>query len=736
MFAARRRASRRTGVKQIHLGDLMIPACGRRALQIIVLALALAQCAAWVSAEQLDPSAATPPVAAKRPKTFTVHGDTRVDNYFWLREKQNPEVISYLEAENAYTSAVMKRTEHLQEKLYQEMLGRIKQTDLAVPYRLGGWWYYTRTEKGKQYPIHCRKRGNLDAQEEVLLDLNELAAGKKFLHVGVTKVSDDGNWLAYTSDVTGFREYTLHVKDLASGKDLPDRASRVSGFFSVEWTADNATLFYVTEDAAKRPYRLYRHSLGAANDELVFEEKDELFRLAIHRSRDKKYLFARSQSSVTTEERYLASERPTAAWQTILPREQGHEYYADQRDGLFYIRTNKGAENFRLVTAPVAEPRPARWKELIAHRPDALLQNVALFARHAVLTEWESGLPKALVLDFARNKQHSIELREPAYAVQPDLNPEYDTNLFRYHYQSFVTPDSVYDYDMDAHRAKLLKRPEVLGGYDPSRYESERVTATASDGARIPVTLVYRKGLRRDGKAPLLLYGYGAYGASQPVTFQSQRLSLLDRGVVYALVHIRGGSEMGRAWHDQGKMMHKRNTFTDFIAAAEHLIAERYTSKDRLAIMGGSAGGLLIGAVLNLRPDLCRAAVLLVPFVDVINTMLDASLPLTVQEYLEWGNPNVAKEYEYMKSYCPYTNIAARDYPAILVMTSLNDSQVMYWEPAKYVAKMRATKADKNVLLLRTRMTGGHGGASGRYDALRDQAFVFAFLLNEFGIPE
>jgi oligopeptidase B len=710
---------------------------GRRASAGVFFFLVLTLLPLWAGAGgQLDPSVASPPVAKKIPKTFTIHGDTRVDDYFWLRDKKSPEVTAYLEAENAYTAAVMKKTEPFQEKLYQEMLSRIKQTDLAVPYRLGGWWYYTRTEKGKQYPIHCRKRGSLDAKEEVLLDLNEMAVGQKFLHVGVVKVSDDGNRLAYTVDVTGFREYTLHVKDLATGKVLPDRVSRVSGFFAVEWAADNATLFYVTEDAAKRPYRLYRHTLGTPKDDLIFEEKDELYRLAVRRSRDRKFLFAQSRSSVTTEERYLGSDRPQAAWQVIQPRQADHEYYTDHRDGLFYIRTNKGAKNFRLVTAPVTDPRPARWKERIAHRPDVLLQNVALFSRHAVLTEWERGLPQARVLDLATGMQHTIAFREPAYSVQPDVNPEFDTHVFRYRYQSFVTPESVYDYDMNARTAKLLKRTEVLGGFDPSQYTSERIFATAPDGVRVPISLVYRKGLRRDAKAPLLLYGYGAYGASQPVAFQSQRLSLLDRGVVYGLAHIRGGSEMGRAWHDQGKMMHKRNTFTDFIAAAEHLIAERYTSKDRLAIMGGSAGGLLIGAVLNLRPDLCHAAVLLVPFVDVLNTMLDASLPLTLQEYLEWGNPNVAQEYAYMKTYCPYTNLAARNYPAMLVMTSLNDSQVMYWEPAKYVAKMRATRTDKNVLLLRTRMTGGHGGASGRYDALRDQAFVFAFLLNELGIPE
>jgi oligopeptidase B len=608
----------------------------------------------------IDPAAAMPPTAKKVPQVSTIHGDTRVDDYHWLRDKKNPEVIRHLEAENAYTEAVMQKTKPFQEKLYQEILGRIKQTDLAVPYRMGGWWYYTRTEQGKQYPIHCRKREKLDAREDVLLDLNELAKGRKFLGIADFKVSDDGNWLAYTMDVSGFRQFTLHIKDLRTGEALPDMVEHVAGMRSVQWASDNKTLFYVAEDAAKRPYRLFRHVLGAAKDDLVYEEKDELFRLLLHHSKDKKYLFALSQSSTTTEERYLPADQPQATWRVILAREPEHEYHADHRDGLFYIRTNKGAKNFRLVTVAVADPRPENWKEMIAHRPEVLVQNLALFARHAVVTEWEGGLPRERILNIATGEQHAISFPEPTYSLQPDLNPEYDTNLYRYRYQSFVTPESVYEYDMDARSSKLLKRTEVLGGFDPTRYTSERIFATAPDGTRIPVSIVYRKGLKRDGKAPALLYGYGAYGASIPDGFQSQRLSLLDRGVVYAVAHIRGGSEMGRSWHDGGKMMHKRNTFTDFIAAAEHLVAEGYTSKDRLSIMGGSAGGLLIGAVLNMRPDLCRAAVLMVPFVDVINTMLDPSLPLTVQEYLEWGNPNIKKEYDYLKTYCPYTNLGPK----------------------------------------------------------------------------
>jgi oligopeptidase B len=680
---------------------------------------------------QVDPNGAAPPVAKRIPRTFTLHGDTLVDNYFWLREKSNPEVIRYLEAENAYTNAVMKPTERFQENLYKEMLARIKETDLSVPYRLGNYWYYTRTEQGQQYAIHCRKRGSLEAKEEVTLDLNEHAKGQKFLSLGLFTISDDGNLLAYTTDVSGFREYTLSVKDLRTGALLPDRIAKVR---AAVWAADNQTVLYVTEDAAKRPYRLYRHVLGSSKDELVYEEKDELYRLAVRRSRDKAYLFAVSASSTTTEVRALPSDRPTAAWRVLLPRQADHEYHVDHRDGLFYLRTNKDAKNFRLVTAPVADSRPENWKEVIGHRAEVLLENVELFANHCVVAEREGGLPRRRVLDLRTGNAHALAFPEPVYAVFGEANPEFQTTVFRFGYQSLVTPRSVFDYDMDSRKRTLLKQTEVLGGYDAARYTSERIFATAPDGTRIPVSLVYRKDVRRDGTSPLLLYGYGSYGSSLPITFSSHRLSLLDRGVVYALAHIRGGKEMGQAWHDQGKMLSKRNTFTDFIAAAEHLIAQRYTSKERLVIEGGSAGGLLIGAVVNLRPDLCKTAVLNVPFVDVINTMLDPSLPLTVQEYLEWGNPNVKQDYDYIKTYCPYTNLATKDYPAMLVRTALNDSQVMYWEPAKYVAKLRATKTDENVLLLKTNMAAGHGGASGRYDALRETAFTYAFILNQLGI--
>lgn len=680
------------------------------------------------SAAQLDLGSARPPVAKVVPRTTTIHGEVLVDNYFWLREKTNKEVIAYLEAENAYTAAIVKPTEGLQEALYREMLGRIEETDQSAPYRKGDWWYYTRTEKGNQYAIHCRKRGEPDGKEEIILDLNELARDQKFLGLGVFVLNDNQDLLAYSMDVTGFREYTLHVKDLRTGKLLVDRIPKAN---SVAWAADGKSIFYVTEDAAKRPHRLFRHILGGVEDELVYEEKDELFRLSVSRSRDRAYLFATSRSSTTSEVRYLPSDRPTEAFRVVLPRENDHRYYVSHRDGKFYIRTNKDAKNYKLVVAPLANPQPKNWKEVIPHRSKVLLEDVDLFANHCVAAEWEDGLTHRQVIDLRTGQGHRLPFPDPVYSVTSDVNPEFNTSVFRYRYQSLNMPESVFAYNMEKQQSQLLKRTAVRGDFDPAGYISERIFATATDGTRIPISLVYKKGAQRDGKSPLLLYGYGAYGNSLAITFTTQRLALLDRGVVYAMAHIRGGREMGEVWHDQGKLLNKRNTFTDFIAAADHLVAQKYTSQGRLAIQGGSAGGLLIAAVLNLRPDLCKAAVLHVPFVDAVNTMLDASLPLTVQEYLEWGNPNVKQDYDYIKSYCPYTNLAARNYPAMLVTTSLNDSQVMYWEPAKYVAKLRSQKTDSNVLLLKTNMAAGHAGASGRYDALKETAFVYAFLMTQ-----
>ncbi len=686
-----------------------------------------------------------PPMAKKVTHVEAVHGEKLVDDYFWLRDRKNPEVKAYLESENAYADAFMKPTEGLQAKLYEEMLGRIKETDLSVPFRQGAYLYYSRTEKGKQYPIYCRKKAgepgrpqgappdSLEAAEEVMLDVNEMAGGQRFMAVSDLEVSDDGNLLAYTNDNVGFREYRLHVKDLSTGREFPETVEKVS---SVAWAADGKTLFYTVDDPAKRPYRLYRHTLGTdpKTDTLVYEERDEMYRVNVHRSRSRKVLFLVSGSHTADEWRFLPADEPAGSFILISPREKDHEYAVDHRGGLFYIRTNKGCRNFRVVTAPEGSPGQENWKELLPCRPAVMVSGLNLFAGHAAVLEREDGLPRIRVIDLATNAEHRVDFPEPVYAVGPQNNAEFDTRLFRFGYQSFTTPPSVYDYDMATKERKLLKRTEVLGGYEPDRYQSERRFATAKDGTKIPISLVYRKGFVADGKAPLWLNGYGSYGAPSFATFNSSRFSLLDRGFVFAIAHIRGGGEMGKPWHDAGKMMSKKNTFTDFIAVAEKLVADKYTSKDRLVIEGGSAGGLLMGAVTNMRPDLPRIVVTRVPFVDVINTMLDESLPLTVGEFEEWGNPKKKEEYDYIKSYSPYDNLAAKAYPTILVKTSFDDSQVMYWEPAKYVAKLRSLKTDKNPLVFKINMAGGHGGSSGRYDRLKELAFDYAFVLTQLGL--
>lgn len=701
--------------------------------RLLAPSLALFACFA-VNAMAQDKANNTPapPAAKKIPKSLTANGETRVDDYFWLREKSNPEVISYLEAENAYTAAYMRPTEAFQQKLYGEMLGRIKQTDLSVPYKLGDYLYYTRTEEGKQYPIFCRKRIDPNAKEEITLDVNELAKGLKFMAVGAYSVSDDGNLLAYTTDSTGYRQYTLHVKDLRTGRLLPEKIERVD---NVAWARDNKTIFYVTEDpVTKRSDKFFRHAVGADSSLLLYEEKDELYDIGAHRTRDRAFICVTSESKTTTEVRCIAADRPADAPRLILPRENDHKYFVEHGGDLFYIRTNKGGKNYRLVTAPVSDPSVKNWKEIVPHRAGVKLDDVDLFAEHLVLSERERGLQKLRVIGLNDNKSDEISFPDPAYTVVLEANPEFNTRTLRFRYQSLTTPNSVFDYDMTTHRRVLLKRTEVLGGYDPANYTSERVFATSSDGMQIPISLVYRKGLKRDGKSPMLLYGYGSYGVSIDPTFSSNRLSLLDRGVTYAIAHIRGGGELGEDWREQGRMMRKKNTFTDFIACAEYLIKEKYTSSDRLAIQGGSAGGLLMGAVVNMRPDLFKVVLAQVPFVDVVNTMLDASLPLTTGEYLEWGNPNEKAAYDYIKSYSPYDNVTAKAYPTMLVRVSLNDSQVPYWEGTKFVARLRAVKTDQNPLLLKVNMGAGHGGASGRYDALHDVAFDYAFILRQFGI--
>ena len=699
-----------------------------------ILMAALAGSTPMLAANNVT-EASKPPMAKKIAKTDVLHGEKLVDDYFWMRDRKNPEVKAYLETENAYAEAYMKPTEAFQAKLYQELLGRIKETDLSVPYRRGEYFYYSRTEKGKQYPIFCRKKGSVEAPEQVMLDLNDMARGERFMSVAELEVSDDGNLLAYTTDNIGFREYKLHVKDLSTGKDFPESVEKVS---SAAWAADNKTLFYTVDDHAKRPYRLYRHTLGAdpKTDVLVYEEKDEMYRVNVHRSRSRKVLFLVSGSHTADEWRYLPADTPAASFTVISPREKEHEYAVDHRGELFYIRTNKGCRNFRVMTASVAGLGQESWKELVPCRPAVMVSGLDVFANHAVVLEREDGLPRIRVIDLATKAEHRVEFAEPVYAVGPQANEEFDTRLFRFGYQSFTTPQSVFDYDMASRERKLLKRTEVLGGYDPERYQSERRYATAKDGTKIPISIVYRKGFVANGKAPLWLNGYGSYGAPSFATFNSNRFSLLDRGFVFAIAHLRGGGEMGKPWHDAGKMMSKKNTFTDFIAVAEQLIADKYTSKDRLVIEGGSAGGLLMGAVANMRPDLFKIVVTRVPFVDVINTMLDESLPLTVGEFEEWGNPKKKEEYEYIKTYSPYDNLAAKAYPTMLVKTSFDDSQVMYWEPAKYVAKLRSLKTDKNPLVFKINMAGGHGGSSGRYDRLKELAFDYAFVFRELNIAD
>ena len=747
-------------------------------MKILAGALLLALAVPSAASGQMRDAAArpSPPVAERRPHVQVVHGERREDDYFWLREKSNPAVRAYLEAENEYARHVLAPAEALQDSLYREMLARIQETDLSVPYKDGDWYYNSRTEEGKQYPIYFRSRAPTgpgsglaaagDAPREpavqrlprqavgaeaapagaeaavpsdpaapaaVTVDLNALAVGLEFMALGVYEVSDDGNLLAYSTDSTGFREYTLRVKDLRTGELLPDRIERVN---TAAWAADGRTLFYTTEDQAKRPYRLYRHALGSAADELVYEEKDELFRVYVWRTRSDALLVLQSASLTTSEARILVAGEPAGAWRLVAPRQHGREYDVDHHGERLWIRVNDRGRNFRLVSAPLADPWESNWREELPHREDVMLERMDFFASHVVLHEREAGLQQLRVRDLRTGEVHRVAFPEAAYDISPSRNEEWDTARFRYAYQSLVTPLSIYDYDMRARSSTLLKRTPVLGGYDPERYLVERLHAVARDGVRIPISLVRREDVPPDGSAPLLLWGYGAYGYPYPVTFSSERLSLLDRGGIIALAHVRGGGEMGKRWHDAGRLTRKMNTFTDFIAVAEFLVERGYADPDRLVIGGGSAGGLLMGAVTNLRPDLFRAVVSYVPFVDVINTMLDASLPLTVTEYEEWGNPNEKEAYDYIRRYCPYTNVAPKPYPAMLVRTSFHDSQVMYWEPAKYVAKLRAVKRDENPLLLLTEMGAGQGGPWGRYDRLRELALDYAFVLWQMELVE
>ena len=688
-----------------------------------------------ISMQAQNSGTTAPPVAPQVDHRETRHGAVVVDPYYWLREKSSPKVTEYLEKENAYTAEMTKGTQPFADALYTEMLARIQQTDLSVPARRGGYLYYSRTQEGKQYPIQCRRKGTMDAPEEVLLDLNELGKGRKFIGLGAMVLSDDQNLMAYTLDLTGFRQYGLQVKDLRTGATLSDTMERVT---SMAWAADQKTLFLTTEDAVtKRSDKLWRHVLGAAKSELLFEEKDELYDIEVGKTRDKKYLVLQSESKDTSEARILPANKADGAFTVFLPREKKHRYYVDHREGTFYIRTNQSGINFAVMTAPEANPARKNWKVFLPHHDDVRIEDLDLFQDFAVAVEKTQALTRLRLHNFHDGTWKAIEFPEPVYAVSPGGTPDFDSKTYRYNYQSLITPSSIFDYDTKTGKSALLKQQEVLGGYDPKQYASERLWATARDGVKVPVSIVYKKGFARDGKGPLFLYGYGSYGLGIAPTFSSQRLSLLDRGMAYAIAHIRGGDEMGEKWREDGMLMKKKNTFFDFIDCAEFLIGEKWTSKDRLVIEGGSAGGLLMGAVVNLRPDLFRAVHSAVPFVDVMNTMMDATLPLTVGEYLEWGNPNEKAAYDYMKTYSPYDNLEKRAYPAMLVTTSFNDSQVMYWEPAKYVARMRTMKTDSHQLLMKIKMEpAGHGGASGRYDRLKDQSFEYAWMLGQVGITK
>jgi oligopeptidase B len=683
------------------------------------------------------PPVPSPPTAPIEPMQLENHGHARVDNYYWLNDREDPAVIDYLNAENEYTDAMTAHTNELQETLFEEIKGRIKQTDMSVPFKFDDYFYYTRYEDGKEYPIHCRKKGSLEGAEEVMLDVNEMAEGHEFYSVGRRAVSYGQDLLAYSVDTVGRRKYSIHFKNLTTGEILGDVISDVTG--NMAWANDNKTLFYSKQDPnTLRPYQIYRHVVGTdmEKDELVYEEPDETYYTFVAKTKSKKYVFIVSGHTLRTEYRYLDADKPTESFRVFLPREGKHEYQLDHYGDDFYIRTNLDAKNFRLMKTPVLKTAKENWTEVIPHRTDVLLEGFEIFTDHLVLEERKDGLIQMRVRPWSGTEEHYLDFGEPAYLAYITDNYNFDTPIVRYSYTSMTTPRSVYDYNMVTREKVLLKQQEVLGGFDSANYQTERLWATAKDGVRVPVSLVYRKGTRKDGSNPLLLYGYGSYGYSMDAAFGAYRVSLLDRGFVYAIAHVRGGEELGRQWYEDGKLLKKKNTFTDFIACAEYLVEEKFTNPDKLFAMGESAGGLLVGAVFNMRPDLFKGIIAGVPFVDVVTTMLDESIPLTTGEYDEWGDPNERQYYDYMLSYSPYDNVEAKAYTNMLVNTSLHDSQVQYWEPAKWVAKLRAMKTGDHRLLLRTKMEAGHGGVSGRYKRYKEAAFLYAFLLDLAGVSE
>lgn len=677
-----------------------------------------------------------PPVVKKKVKTTKIHGRTREDAYHWLRDRsdnKNPEIIKHLENENAYTEAMMKPYKKLTESLYKEMIERLKQNDLSVPYKYGNYWYYTKTIEGKQYPVYLRSKSKDGKNPETLLDQNKLAKDYKFFAVRSLRVSNDENMLAYLIDTTGYRQYVLQIKDLRTGKILPNKIERVT---TLNWANDDNTLFVTTENKiSKRSDQFWRHDVSSNKSVLLYEETDVLFNIYARRTRDKKIIFLNSTAATMDEYFYIPADKPMSELEMVLPREKGHEYSVDHYEGNFYIKTNKNAENYRVVKAPISDPREKNWVDIIEHNIDVRISNISFFKSYAVVSERENGLEYIRAINMKNGESNRIETPESVYTMGTSYgNAEFNTTKVRYYYSSMITPRSILEYDLNTRKSKLLKQQEVLGGYDKTKYETSRVWAEARDGVKVPVSIVMKKGIKLDGKAPLLLYAYGSYGYSMTPNFSLPRLSLLDRGMIYAIAHIRGGSELGEKWRQDGRMFKKLNTFYDFIDSAKWLIKHEYTSSDRLVIQGASAGGLLMGGVVNMSPETFKSAIIQVPFVDVINTMLDETLPLTTQEWIEWGNPNEKKAFDYMMKYSPYDNVKVQNYPNMLVEISLNDSQVPYWEGAKFTAKVREMKTDNNVVLLKANMGGGHGGSSGRYDRYKEIAFSYAYALSQVGI--
>jgi oligopeptidase B len=676
-----------------------------------------------------------PPIAKKVNKELSIHGDTRIDPYYWLNKREDPEVIAYLEAENAYKDANLAHTKDFQNQLFEEIKGRIKQDDQSVPYKENGYFYITRYEKGQEYPIYSRRKETLEATDEILLNVNELAKPYDYYDVSGLSVSPNNKLLAYGEDTVSRRIYTIRFKNLETGEMLEDKIPNVTG--GAVWANDNKTLFYTVKDEALRPYKVFKHVLGTpvSEDVEIFHEEDATFLAFAYKSKSKKYIVIGSYARLTNEYRVLDANNPDGEFRVIQERIIGLEYSVAHFEDKFYIRTNWDAQNFKIMMTDEFKTSRENWEEVIPHRPDVLIEDMDVFKDFLVLSERVKGITQIKIRPWS-GEEHYIDFGEDAFMAYVSVNPDFDTSLLRVAYNSMTTPNSTFDYDTSKRSLKLLKQQEVIGDFDSANYRTERLYATARDGVQVPISIVYHKDFKRDGQAPLLMYGYGSYGSSMEPYFSSVRLSLLDRGFAYAIIHVRGGEELGRNWYDTGKLLNKKNTFYDFIDCAEFLLSQNYTSSDKLFAMGGSAGGLLMGAIVNMRPDLWKGIVSAVPFVDVVTTMLDDSIPLTTGEYDEWGNPNEEKYYHYIKSYSPYDNIESKDYPSMLITTGLHDSQVQYWEPAKYVAKLREVKTDDNTLLLHTNMTAGHGGKSGRFERLREVAMEYAFIFDLIGIKE